>query len=130
MIDRGRSLMKLKKFDVDRPLLVLHGSGDKICSHKASKAFVDGLEAKDKLYVEYDGWYHKCECLSLSPSPFRWAYIIDGTGTDSSNWDRQCTLSQARTVPSSPTTLPCGSWRGSQEIAVAAREGLSCEWTE
>ncbi|KAH8155722.1 uncharacterized protein LAJ45_00732 [Morchella importuna] len=63
MLTRGENLMKANfsaGFTPDKPILVLHGSGDKVTSHDASKKFTeDLLKIKDKTFSSYDGWYHK-----------------------------------------------------------------------
>ncbi|KAA8893763.1 Alpha/Beta hydrolase protein [Sphaerosporella brunnea] len=62
MLDRGKKLQDPKivaSFPPDLPVLVMHGSGDKVTSCDESKKFVERLQVKDKLFVQYDGWYHK-----------------------------------------------------------------------
>ncbi len=44
---------------VEAPILVMHGSDDKICEPAASKAFVDRLSVSDKGYRPYPGLYHE-----------------------------------------------------------------------
>ncbi len=41
------------------PLLVMHGTGDKIVSFDASKRLFDHIESKDKEFVAYPGYYHE-----------------------------------------------------------------------
>ncbi|MEM7031073.1 MAG: lysophospholipase [Chloroflexota bacterium] len=41
------------------PMLVYHGSGDKITSAKASRQFFDKVTSADKRYILYDGGYHE-----------------------------------------------------------------------
>jgi acylglycerol lipase len=66
MLDRGKALQRedvLAGFAVGLPVLVMHGTGDKITNWKESKKLVEGLKVKDKTWLEYEGWYHKCEIL-------------------------------------------------------------------
>jgi len=63
MITRGQDLRTghvASKFLADKPVLVLHGSSDKITDHNSSKHFVASLaQVKDKEFKSFDGWYHK-----------------------------------------------------------------------
>jgi acylglycerol lipase len=62
MLDRGKKLMDPevgKRFPQELPMLVLHGSGDKITCCKASRKFTENLKVRDKTFKEYEGWYHK-----------------------------------------------------------------------
>ena len=62
MLERAKQLRSRavqKRFPPKLPVLVLHGSGDRVTWHEASRSFVDGLQVRDKTYKEYDGWFHK-----------------------------------------------------------------------
>lgn len=62
MLDRGKGLRDksvVKRFPENLPVLVAHGTGDKVTDCEASRKFVDMLEVKDKTFKAYDGWYHK-----------------------------------------------------------------------
>jgi len=62
MFDRGQKLLEKEfvcKFDKGKPVLILHGTGDKVADWKASKTFFELLEVEDKFYEQKDGWYHK-----------------------------------------------------------------------
>lgn len=68
MLDRGSRLTNkdfVSKFDKKKPVLLLHGTADKITDFNASKEFYALLDVDDSEFKEYDGWYHKCE-LSFS----------------------------------------------------------------
>lgn len=41
------------------PILMIHGTNDRITSPTASRAFFDKLTVKDKTYISYDGGYHE-----------------------------------------------------------------------
>lgn len=41
------------------PVLIQHGTGDNITSHKASKEFYQNAKEKDIIYKEWDGLYHE-----------------------------------------------------------------------
>jgi len=43
----------------DLPLLMVHGTDDKICSYPASRAFYDMVTANDKQYIAHEGAYHE-----------------------------------------------------------------------
>ncbi|EPS43882.1 hypothetical protein H072_2093 [Dactylellina haptotyla CBS 200.50] len=62
MLERGARLLSaefVKKFDKKKPVLLLHGSADKVTDFNASKKFFGLLEAEDREFKEYEGWYHK-----------------------------------------------------------------------
>ncbi|KAF3903781.1 hypothetical protein ABW20_dc0109222 [Dactylellina cionopaga] len=62
MLERGARLLTpefVKKFDKKKPVLLLHGTGDKVTYFNASKEFFGMLDVEDKEFKEYDGWYHK-----------------------------------------------------------------------
>jgi acylglycerol lipase len=69
MFDRGEVLMREEtqaRFDVGRPVLVCHGTGDRLTDPTASERFFKGLRVEDKTHLKYEGWYHKCEFLPAS----------------------------------------------------------------
>lgn len=41
------------------PVLVLHGTADRLTDPKGSKKFVDQIKSADKLFLEYPGLYHE-----------------------------------------------------------------------
>lgn len=45
-------------------LWVGHGSGDKVCSFEATQGLMDRVQAKDKVFRAYDGWFHKRKSAS------------------------------------------------------------------
>ncbi|KAF3910101.1 hypothetical protein AA313_de0203176 [Arthrobotrys entomopaga] len=62
MLERGARLLTaefVKKFDKKKPVLLLHGTSDKVTDFESSKKFFALLEAEDKEFKELDGWYHK-----------------------------------------------------------------------
>jgi acylglycerol lipase len=88
MLERGKTLDSgevSNKFGKLVPLLVAHGSGDKVTDCAASKKFVENVQVSDKTFLQYDGWFHKCKvsfpplfpqlcCLNL------WLLSARGTG--------------------------------------------------
>jgi alpha-beta hydrolase superfamily lysophospholipase len=46
---------------VKYPILIAHGSADKVTSQPASKMFYDQLICNDKTYKLFDGLYHECK---------------------------------------------------------------------
>jgi acylglycerol lipase len=62
MLDRGEKLQDPevgKRFPQEVPVLVMHGTGDKVTCCNASRKFTENLKVKDKTFKEYEGWYHK-----------------------------------------------------------------------
>eukprot|EP00762_Andalucia_godoyi_P000023 ANDGO_02297.mRNA.1 putative abhydrolase domain-containing protein DDB_G0269086 len=51
------TMEKYKK--LQKPVIMLHGTADAICSQPASKEFFDSLVCEDKEYVVLDGAYHE-----------------------------------------------------------------------
>lgn len=47
-----------KHWPENKPLLVIHGTGDLVTSHKGSQMLVDRVKAKDKTLKLFDGYYH------------------------------------------------------------------------
>ncbi|KAI5808787.1 Alpha/Beta hydrolase protein [Peziza echinospora] len=88
MLGRGKSLMKeetLLKFPKELPVLVAHGTADKVTCHETSKNWVDRIRAEDKTFVSYEGWYHKLHAeLGEVRHTFAndvAAWILDRTGS-------------------------------------------------
>lgn len=59
MAGGGTLLLEENTSRFTAPLLLVHGSGDVVTSHLASKRFIDAIPSKDKTYEEYDGAYHE-----------------------------------------------------------------------
>jgi len=61
MLSRGENLAAkdYKKWPTALPVLVVHGTEDKVCSVEASKQFVEDLPASDKNISLYEGGYHE-----------------------------------------------------------------------
>ncbi|KAK6537844.1 hypothetical protein TWF694_010746 [Orbilia ellipsospora] len=62
MLERGARLLTpefVKKFDKKKPVFLLHGNADRVTDFASSKKFFGLLEAEDKEFKEFDGWYHK-----------------------------------------------------------------------
>jgi alpha-beta hydrolase superfamily lysophospholipase len=45
--------------DLQIPILMIHGTDDRLTSPTASRAFFDKLTVEDKTYISYDGGYHE-----------------------------------------------------------------------
>ncbi|KAI9511470.1 alpha beta-hydrolase [Russula earlei] len=62
MLNRGENLAKdYKNWPTALPVLVVHGTEDKVCSVEAAKLFVDRLPASDKNISLYEGGYHELQ---------------------------------------------------------------------
>lgn len=48
-----------KNWPKEKPLLVTHGSADKVTSPKASEEFTKKVEAEDKEFKGWEGYYHE-----------------------------------------------------------------------
>ncbi|KAK9446770.1 Alpha/Beta hydrolase protein [Limtongia smithiae] len=61
MLDRGAKLLQPHYIAgiVQRPVLVIHGTGDKINLYDASKRFIDIVPVPDKTLITIDGAYHE-----------------------------------------------------------------------
>ncbi|QRW10594.1 alpha/beta hydrolase family protein [Ceratobasidium sp. AG-Ba] len=61
MITGGKELadQDVTNWPPELPLLVLHGTGDKVCSCPAAEKFVKEAPAKDKTFVPFDGGFHE-----------------------------------------------------------------------
>ncbi|KAF3937168.1 hypothetical protein ABW19_dt0201043 [Dactylella cylindrospora] len=80
MLERGTKLLQketVKKFDKKKPILILHGSGDKITDFNGSKEFFGMLELDDQEFKEFDGWYHKLHADLPENRPIFSGYIAD-----------------------------------------------------
>lgn len=58
MLDLGNAIFE-KAPNIDTPILVCHGSADKITSHDASKEFIEKVASTDKTFKSLEGWYHE-----------------------------------------------------------------------
>jgi len=45
--------------NITKPILVAHGTHDKITSYDASKEFMEQVASSDKTFKSLDGWYHE-----------------------------------------------------------------------
>ncbi|GAB1526544.1 hypothetical protein RhiTH_009711 [Rhizoctonia solani] len=63
MINGGKELAEhdVTNWPIDLPLLVVHGTDDKLCSCPAAERFVKEAPAKDKLFVPFEGGYHELQ---------------------------------------------------------------------
>mgnify|MGYP000123708969 CR=1 FL=1 len=43
----------------DLPLLLVHGTADKVCDFKGSKELSEKINAKDKTFIPLEGYYHE-----------------------------------------------------------------------
>jgi len=68
------SLLHAREFHL--PLLILHGSGDKICSHEASESFANKTKDISEIKI-YEGAYHELHNEDIKDEVF--AYIKDWT---------------------------------------------------
>ncbi|EJC99171.1 lysophospholipase [Fomitiporia mediterranea MF3/22] len=61
MLNRGEELLKMnyESWPEDLPLLIIHGTGDKVTSYRASQRFHDAVRAKDKTILLYPDGYHE-----------------------------------------------------------------------
>jgi len=48
-----------KSFPVDLPILLYHGTADKVTSFDSTKEFEKKIEAKDKKFIAFEGYYHE-----------------------------------------------------------------------
>ena len=48
-------------------IFVGHGSEDRVTDFEKSKAWVERLQVKDKIFKTYEGWYHKREVPTPAP---------------------------------------------------------------
>jgi len=61
MLLNGPKLLQdgYKRYPESLPLLVYHGTADKVTSFESSQAFESKVVAKDKRFVAFDGYYHE-----------------------------------------------------------------------
>ncbi|BFZ56868.1 hypothetical protein PYCC9005_003917 [Savitreella phatthalungensis] len=60
MLLGGKSLMEpsaARRFD--KPVLLVHGTGDVVCSHTASAKWFSQISSTDKTHKQYDGYFHE-----------------------------------------------------------------------
>lgn len=77
MLDRGKQLQDREvaaSFPRSLPVLVAHGTADRVTDCEASRRFVDMLQVDDKAFKVYDGWYHK---LHAEPGEDRVVFAND-----------------------------------------------------
>ncbi len=55
---KARETLQPREGEVTAPLLVLHGSADKVCNPDGSREFVANASSKDKTLRIYKGFYH------------------------------------------------------------------------
>ena len=67
-LSSGLEILKKEyvNFPEDKPLLLVHGTADKVCDVEGSKQFHDKVKAKDKKIILLDGLYHE---MHNEPSP-------------------------------------------------------------
>jgi len=58
-IDTGFTLLKANRSKITCPLLVLHGTIDKVTEPKSSKDFFENVGSTQKLFVSLEGFYHE-----------------------------------------------------------------------
>lgn len=63
MLSQGQLLLRTyqKDWPHDLPLLLIHGTEDKVTSHHASQSFHDKVQAKSKKIVLFPGGYHELQ---------------------------------------------------------------------
>jgi acylglycerol lipase len=63
MLNGGEQLLSTnyKNWPKNLPLLICHGSEDKVTSHKASEEFIGKIDAQDKTFTLYPGGYHELQ---------------------------------------------------------------------
>lgn len=77
MLARGECLARADTaaaFAPDLPVLVCHGSADKVADCAASRRFVAALAGADTTFREYAGWRHK---LHAEPEPDRTRFATE-----------------------------------------------------
>ncbi|KAH9935216.1 lysophospholipase [Epithele typhae] len=79
MLGGGENLLRYdhKQWPKAMPLLILHGSADRITSPKASRDFFDKVEAEDKEYKVFEGGYHE---VMREPNGMKEEYAEASTG--------------------------------------------------
>ncbi|KAG0006156.1 hypothetical protein BGZ80_002005 [Entomortierella chlamydospora] len=68
MLTQGKALLttRYKEISPDVPLLIVHGSGDKLTDSKASTEFFNKVQVKDKELKIYEGYYHELHNESVA----------------------------------------------------------------
>lgn len=61
MLDRADDLDCNRLDIVDGRFWIGHGSADRVTSFDSSKRLFERLRVSDKVFREYEGWYHKRE---------------------------------------------------------------------
>ncbi|RXW24950.1 hypothetical protein EST38_g904 [Candolleomyces aberdarensis] len=63
MLTKGGELIRssFKRWPKTLPLLVVHGTGDKVTSYESSQTFVDSITADSKKLSLYEGGYHELQ---------------------------------------------------------------------
>ncbi|KAI5810818.1 Alpha/Beta hydrolase protein [Pyronema omphalodes] len=77
MLVRAKKLMRedvVRRFLPDTPVLVCHGTADRVTDCQASRRFVEMLGVRDKEFREYKGWYHK---MHAEPGEDREIFVKD-----------------------------------------------------
>ncbi|KAK0494819.1 Alpha/Beta hydrolase protein [Armillaria luteobubalina] len=59
LLGRGPSESRCHNWPKKLPLIIFHGTDDRITSPKASRAFYDAVGTEDKKYVSYPGAFHE-----------------------------------------------------------------------
>jgi len=61
MLDRGDALLAsyYKTWPVDLPLLICHGTGDRVTNPACSQQYIDSIPAKDKTLTYFPGGFHE-----------------------------------------------------------------------
>jgi len=55
----GISLLPGRASQIDRPILLIHGTDDRLCSHEGAKLYVDATAAPDRTTLLYPGGRHE-----------------------------------------------------------------------
>lgn len=62
MLSCGMALLdkNYRNYPSSLPLLVYHGDEDQVTWHDASQQFVEKVQANDKQFISYKGYFHEC----------------------------------------------------------------------
>ncbi|KAF9345476.1 hypothetical protein BGX26_003080 [Mortierella sp. AD094] len=68
MLSQGKALLttRYKEISPDVPLLIVHGSGDKLTDPKATTTFFNKIQVNDKELKIYEGYYHELHNESVA----------------------------------------------------------------
>jgi acylglycerol lipase len=66
MIDFQGKLLSMKEISIGIPLLVCHGTADKITSYSKCKEILDKVKSDDQTFIPYEGAFHCRIILHLS----------------------------------------------------------------